>query len=187
MKLLTILLLAVAARADNLPPLPFNDIPDLGYADGYLPAICTDSNGNYTPDTCGANGYDHVYRPEAESPEGHWVGVAVFDMDIDAQLFLWHDGAYIWTGIFGSPLTVNQIDDTGLAQGFALACSPGNSTDGTTQDYYRSDIGCVAALPVDPPAQASVSVPEPAAFWLVLVILFFLIGRFSLTHSGYYS
>ena len=134
--------------ADSLPPLPFGDIPDLGYADGFLPAICTDAQGNYTPDTCGVNGFDHVYQPGAESPDGHWVGVALFDMDVDAQLILWHDGAYTFSSsgfIYGSPLVVYSIDNNGVATGLAVDCSSTNGF-GTGDSYFISDVGCVDSL-----------------------------------------
>ena len=145
---LMLALLTASAQADTLPirpPLSFGSHADLGYISGVNPVVCTDADGNYSNEFCGLNGYNHVYRPEAESPDGHWVGVALYDLDVDAQLWLWHDGEYLGTSIYGPLLTVMSIDNSGIAQGYAAPCYDRRAGMGGSE--FSSDVGCIAEPP----------------------------------------
>lgn len=143
-RLLFALALTFAARAETLPPLPYNDHADLGYLpfEGIFPPLNCDDQGNCT-------GRYH-YIPEAESPDTHWVAVAIFDEDIDSWLWLWHDGEYSNSHIQGPDIITFAIDNNGVAKGIAFPCSVGANSG--FPDYgpngafeFSTDVGCIAA------------------------------------------
>lgn len=152
------------AHADViLPLLPFGSHADLGYIPGILPLMCDQA----TPELCGDWPYNHIYRPEAESPDHNWVGVAVFDLDVDAQLWLWHAGYYTPTLIYGPMLSVTSIDDNGVAKGMAFPCYVRDGDWGGVN--YSTDTGCDGPSRYPDPSQdfTTGAIPEPGTIALV--------------------
>lgn len=180
--LLILAAFTLSAQADTLPilpPLSFGSHADLGYIEGINPAVCHNADGAYSSEYCGATGYAHVYVPEAESPDGHWVGVAVYDLDIDAVLWLWHDGEYAAPGVYGPLLTLSSIDNNGVAKGYASPCY---DRAGMGASAFSSDVGCIPQPSFEELAEAELrtlgiidntppaSVPEPSSLALLAAL-----------------